>query len=86
MITDRIGQGEVLLTINHDYNKISDVLALLKIKKNTRNSKSFLASMEKKPFKCACYGVYRPITQEHDTCCPITLLVLKSGQLIANQI
>ena len=48
MITDQIGRGEVLLTINHDYNKICDVLALLKIKKTTRNSKSFLASMEKK--------------------------------------
>ena len=32
MITDRIGRNEVLLPINHNYNKICDVLALLKIK------------------------------------------------------
>ena len=32
MITDRIGPNEVLLQINHNYNKICDVLALLKIK------------------------------------------------------
>ena len=34
MITDRIGQKEVLLPINHNYDKICDVLALLKIMVN----------------------------------------------------
>ena len=54
MIKDRIGRnGEVLLPINHNYNKICDVLAVLK-KESLRNSKKFLASNEKKkPFKCA---------------------------------
>ena len=47
MIKDRIGRNEVLSPINHNYNKICDVLALLK-KRNTRNSKKFLASNEKK--------------------------------------
>ena len=32
IITDRIGQNEVLSQINHNYNKICNVLALLKIK------------------------------------------------------
>ena len=37
MITDRIGlhsvgRNEVLLPVNHNYNKICDVLALLKVK------------------------------------------------------
>ena len=48
MITDRSGQGEVLLTINHDYNKISDVLALLKIKKKTQEiQRVFLLAWKK---------------------------------------
>ena len=47
MITDRIGQGEVLLTINHDYNKISDVLALLKIKKTQEIQRVFLLAWKK---------------------------------------
>ena len=34
MITDRIGQKEVLLPINPNYDKICDVLALLKIMVN----------------------------------------------------
>ena len=46
MITDRIGRRKVLLPINHNYNKICDVLTLSKIN-NTKNSKSFLASNEK---------------------------------------
>ena len=52
MIKDRIGRNEVLSPINHNYNKICDVLALLK-KENTINSKKFLANNEKKPFKYA---------------------------------
>ena len=48
MIKDRIGRnGEVLLPINHNYNKICDVLAVLE-KESLRNSEKFLASNEKK--------------------------------------
>ena len=43
MIKDIIGLNEALLSINHNYNKMGNVLALLKIKKKT-NSKNFLAS------------------------------------------
>ena len=63
MITDQIGQHEVLLPINHSYNKICYSLGFL----NTRNSE-FFASVENKP-----------ITLSYS-------LVLKSGQMIANQI
>ena len=42
MITDRIGQHEVLFPINHNYNKICDILDLFKIK--TQEIPSFFAS------------------------------------------
>ena len=74
MIKDRIGRnGEVLLPINHNYNKICDVLAVLK-KESLRNSKKFLASNEKKkPFKCA-HAMARSVQlHRHDAHCRITL-------------
>ena len=43
MIKDVIGLNEALLPVNHNYNKMGNVLALLNNKK--RNSKNFLASM-----------------------------------------
>ena len=51
MITDRIGRHEVLLPINHNYNKICDVLALLKIKKTQEIQRLFLLAGKKRPFK-----------------------------------
>ena len=47
MMADRIGRNEVLLPISHNYNTIYDVLTRLKVK-SPRNSKSFLASSEKR--------------------------------------
>ena len=62
MITDRIGRHEVLLPINHNTNKICDIIRYF-LKQNTRNSKFCFASSEKKkPFKSACDGTYCPIT------------------------
>ena len=62
MITDRIGRHEVLLPINHNFNKISDIIGYF-LHQNTRNSKFCFASSEKKePFKCALDGAYCPIT------------------------
>ena len=59
MITDQTGRHEVMLSINHNQDKICD----------KRNSKTFFASSEiKKPY-LSSYSV---------------LLVLKSGELIAN--
>ena len=62
MITDRIGRHEVLLPINHNFNKICDTIGYF-LNQNTRNSKSCFASSEKKqPFKRARDGAYCPIT------------------------
>ena len=47
MITDRIGRLEVLLPINHNFNKICDIIGYF-LNQNTRNSKFFFASSEKK--------------------------------------
>ena len=48
MITGRIGRHEVLLPINHNFNKICDIIGY----QNKRNSKFCFASSEKKkPFK-----------------------------------
>ena len=47
MITDRIGQHEVLLPINHNFNKICDISGSF-FNQNTRNSNTFFARSEKK--------------------------------------
>ena len=47
MITDRIGRHEVLLPINHNFNKIGNIIGYL-LNQNTRNSEIFIASSEKK--------------------------------------
>ena len=61
MITDRIGRHEVLLPINHNFNKICDIIGYF-LNQNTRNSEIFIASSEKKPVKRARDGAYCPIT------------------------
>ena len=62
MITDRIGRHEVLLPINHNCNKICDIIGYF-LNQNTRNSKFCFASSEKKkPFKRARDGAHSPIT------------------------
>ena len=62
MITDRIGRNEVLLPINHNVNKICDIIGYF-LNQNTRNSEIFIASSEKKKaFKRARDGAYCPIT------------------------
>ena len=47
MITDRIGRHEVLLPINHNFIKICNTIGYF-LNQNTRNSKFFFASSEKK--------------------------------------
>ena len=47
MITDRIGRHEVLLPINHNFNKICDTIGYF-LNQNIRNSKFCFASSEKK--------------------------------------
>ena len=59
-ITDRIGRHEVLLPINHNFNKICNIIGYF-LNQNTRNSKFCFASSEKKkPFKRARDGAYCP--------------------------
>ena len=53
MITDRIGRHEVLLLINHNYNKIYYIIGFYNLKKNKNDSESVFASSEKRPFKIA---------------------------------
>ena len=47
MITDWIGRHEVLLPINHNFNKICDTIGYF-LNQNTRNSKFCFANSEKK--------------------------------------
>ena len=62
VIKDRIGRREVLLPINHNFNKICDIRGSF-FNQNTRNSEIFFASSDKKkPFKRARDGAYCPIT------------------------
>ena len=65
MITDRIGRHELLLPINHNFNKICDIIGYL-LNQNTRNSKFCFASSEKKSHLSARVmardGAYCPIT------------------------
>ena len=70
MIIGRIGQHEVLLLINHNYNKMCDILGFLKLKQEIR---SFFAGSEKKPSKCVCAMVYTAQLVRHMAYCPITL-------------
>ena len=61
MITDRIGRQEVLLPINHNFNKICHIIGHF-LNQNTRNSKFVLLAVKKNPFKRALDGAYCPIT------------------------
>ena len=61
MITDRFGRHEVLLPINHNFNKICDIIGYF-LNQNKRNLKFCFASSEKKkPFKRARDDAYCPI-------------------------
>ena len=62
MITDRIGRHEVLLPINHNFNKFVIYEALFLIKRQEIPRFVLLAVKLKKPFKCARDGAYCPIT------------------------
>ena len=72
MITDRIGRHKVLLPINHNFNKICDIIGYF-LNQSTRNSKFCFASSEKKSHLSA--GVMARTVQllRHDAYCPIKL-------------
>ena len=81
MITYRIGGHEVLLPINHNYNKICDILGFLKLRQ--KKFREFFISSENSPLSARVLSNYLGMMRT-------VLLVPKSGQLlgqlIANQI
>ena len=79
MIKGVIGLNEALLPINHNYNKMGNVLALLKIIIKKEIPRIFLLAV-KKSHLIARDGAYCPLS------CYTVLSVLKSRQLIASQI
>ena len=79
MITDRTGRHEVLLPINHNYNKICDILGILKLKHKKIPRVFFFAGREKKPFECA-RAMVRTVQSLGMTCavllhCPIKVML-----------
>ena len=70
MITDRIGRHEVLLPINHNFNKICDIKGYL-LNQNTRNSEIFIASSETKIYLSARVMARTVQLLRHDAYCPI---------------
>ena len=72
MITDRIGRHEVLLPINHNFNKICDTLGYF-LNQKTRNSKFCFASSEKKSHLSARVVARTVQLPRHDAHCPIKL-------------
>ena len=61
MITDWIERHEVLLPINHNFNKIYDIKDPF-LKSNQKKFQFCFASSEKKPFERVRDGAYCPIT------------------------
>ena len=73
MITDRIGQHEFLLPINHNFNKICDIIGCF-LNQNTRNLKFCFASSEKKSHLSAHVMAHTvQLLIGHDAYCPIKL-------------
>ena len=72
MITDRIGRHEVLLPINHNFNKICDKIGYF-LNRNPRNSKCCFASSEKKSHLSARLMARTVQLLRHDAYCPIKL-------------
>ena len=71
MITDRIRPHEVLLPINHNFNKICQK-RLFSLNQNTRNSKVFLLAVKKKKDHLSARVISRTIQLlRHDPYSPI---------------
>ena len=71
MITDRIGRHEVLLPINHKYNKICDILGFFKSKH--KKFREFFAIAVKKSHLSARVMARSVQLPRRDAYCPITL-------------
>ena len=76
MITDRIERHEVLLPKNHNYDKICDVLALLKIK-TQEIPRVFLLAGKQKPLQVLVRnGAYCPITLSYLCWTPLSPITI----------
>ena len=69
MMADRIGRHEVLLLINHNFNKICDILGSFFKIKTQEIPRFLLLAGKKKPFKRARDSAYCPRTVLFN--CPI---------------
>ena len=72
MITDRIGWHEVLLPINHKFNKICNIIGYF-LNQNTRNSKFCLRAVKKKSHLSARVMARTVQLLRHDEYCPVKL-------------
>ena len=72
MITDRIGRHEVLSPINHNLNKVCDIIGYF-LHQNTRNSTFCFANIEKKSHLSARLMARTVQFLRHDAYCPIKL-------------
>ena len=70
MITDQIGRHEVLLPVNHNINKICDIIGYF-LNQNTRNSKFCFDSSEKKSHLSVRVMACVVQLLRHDAFCPI---------------
>ena len=71
MITDRIGQHEVLLPINHNLNKI--FVKRFFFKSKHKKFQFFLVVVKKKSHLRACVMEHTVQLLRHDAYCPIKL-------------
>ena len=71
MITDRIGWHEVLLPINHNFNKICYIRLFFCNKNTNKQFRDFFASSEKKSHLSLHVMARTVQLLRHDACCPI---------------
>ena len=76
VITDRIGRHEVLLPINHNFNKICHILGSFFFNQNTRNSEIFLLPVKKSHLSARVMARTVQLLR-HDAYCPIKVIPLK---------
>ena len=85
-ITDRIGRQEVLLPINHNFNKIFDIQGSFFKSKQQKFQDFALLAVKKKPFKRARDGAYCPISiLRHDYLTVLLRLTMTVRCLLAIQ-
>ena len=79
--TERIGRHAVLLPINHNYNNFCDILGFINLTKKKKFREFFFVVVVSRENSHLSARLRRPVLSYYTV-----LLVLKSGQLTANQI